>query len=465
MQGAVPQYIYSFNLTGTPAQIAASEQVMYTLPVPQADLNANIYPAISGIALDPVNHYLYFNQFDSVTGTNSFVGRLALTSSSESELYSANNGNPTLQVLYAGRIPGIGPIAIDSTNLYLGAYNLLNGTNGVYAAPLSGGGSFSELVVISAGDTTFSNGIIGGVASYPKSNLVYYVTSNGGTVNHNYPLSENAIWMYNTTNHLSTLVASGYSGYPNNIALDPANLRYYFTVGADGTGNFSPTNHQAIYAGALGSPNPPTIFFTPSLSGQDVAGGANAGQVSLQGIFVQDIAGSYLAPTAVIQTVAAEKNTTLELPAAVLIARDIDPNGGDLGVVAVNAASTNGGSVSLSGNYVLYTPVSSFTGSDQFTYTFADSEGGQAQGTVNVNVQSFSLPPSNHLSMATAPNQYFLLYSGASNVPYVFQYANSLPGPWINLSSTLTAGSSGVVEFDDVAMPGAKIRFYRVLIQ
>ncbi len=465
MQGATPQYIYSFNLAGTPAQIAASEQVMYTLALPQADVNAGVYPAISGIALDPVNHYLYFNQFDSVTGTNSYIGRLALTSSSESEVYATGSGSPTLQTLYTGQVPGVGPIAIDSTNLYLGAYNLLNGTNGVYAAPLSGGGSFSELVTISAGDTTFSNGIIGGVASCPQSNLVYYLTSDAGAVNHNYPVGQNAIWMYNTTNHLSTLIASGYSGYPDNIALDPANLRYYFTVGADGTGNFSPTNHQAIYMGTLGSTNAPTLFFTPSLSGQDVAGGANAGAVSLQGIFVQDIADPYLQPVASVQTLTAEKNATLELPVAGLVARDSDPNGGALGVVAVNTASTNGGSVATSANYVLYTPVTNFIGSDQFTYTFADSEGGQAQGTINVNVQSLNLPPSNHVSMMSASNQCLLLYSGAGSVPYVFQYATSMPGPWMNLSSTLTVGSSGVIEFDDLPTSGVKTRFYRVFTQ
>src|ERR1035437_1734493 len=50
-----PQYIYSFNLTGTPAQIAASQQIIYIMPVPAADVSASLYPLVSGIALDSVH--------------------------------------------------------------------------------------------------------------------------------------------------------------------------------------------------------------------------------------------------------------------------------------------------------------------------------------------------------------------------------------------------------------------------
>jgi len=70
VQGETPEYIYSFNLTGTPAQIAASAQIIYTMPVPPADVTI---PLVSGIALDPVNHWLYFNQIDPTTGTQKFV--------------------------------------------------------------------------------------------------------------------------------------------------------------------------------------------------------------------------------------------------------------------------------------------------------------------------------------------------------------------------------------------------------
>lgn len=461
--GGLVENIYSFNLGGSPAQIAASGQIIYSLPVPQADVTSNIYPVISGMALDPTNHYLYFNQFDAVTGTNSFVGRLSLASSSESDASSSGSGNPVLQALYGGMIPGVGPIAIDATNLYIGAYNVLNGTNGVYAAPLSGTGSFSELVTISVRDTTFTNGLISGVASYPQSNLVYYLTFDGGAVNHNYTVGQNAIWTYNTATHVTTAIASNYLGYPNSIAVDPANKRYYFTVGQDGTGNVSPTNYQAVYTGTLGSTNQPTTLYIPALSGQDIAGGANAGAVSLQGIFVQDIPSSYLPPVAGTETVTAEKNLTLELPAMGLVANDSDPNGGTLSVAAVNASSTNHGSVVLSGNYVFYTPATNFVGKDQFTYTLADSEGGQAQGAVNINVLSLNPPLAGVLTLTGAPNQLFLLYHSSLGGGYTFMYANSLSGPWFALSPGLAVQTGDLIEYDDLTTSGVATRFYRVV--
>lgn len=287
LQGSTPEYIYSFNLSGTPAQIAASQQIIYTMPVPQADINANLYPLVSGIALDPVNHYLYFNQIDATTSSNSYIGRLTLTSSSKSDVFSSGSGNPTLQTYYTGLVPGQGPIAVDATNIYLGAINGLNGNDGIYTAPVSGVGAFSEIVTISSGDATFANGLAGGVASHPQSNLVYYLTSNAGIVNNNFNLGQNAIWVYNTVTHIKTKIASGYQGYPNNIALDPVNNRYYFTLGRDGTGNPTPANYQAIFTGTIGSTNAPTLFYRPVLSGQDVAGQPNAGNVTLQGIYIQ----------------------------------------------------------------------------------------------------------------------------------------------------------------------------------
>jgi hypothetical protein len=287
LQGVTPEYIYSFSLAGAPAQVAASAQIIYAMPVPQSDVSSNLYPLISGMALDAVNHQLYFCQMDATTGSNSYIGRLDLTSSSKSDSFSTAGGNPTLQTYYAGQIPGQGKIAIDRANIYLGAIDGLNGNDGIYAAPLAGGGSFSEIVALSSGDITFPNGLVGGIASSPQNNLIYYLTFNAGDVNHNFATSQNALWAYDTVRRLATKISSGYQGYPNNVALDPANSRYYFTTGQDGTGNAALTNHQAIYMGVLGSTSAPTLFYSLALSGLDAA--ANAGNVALQGIYIVDV--------------------------------------------------------------------------------------------------------------------------------------------------------------------------------
>lgn len=451
-----PEYIYSFDLDGNPAQVAASAQIIYTLPVAPADTNAGLYPLLSGLALDPVHHLLYFNQMDVAAPTNSYIGCLSLAISSKSDAFSSEGGDPTLQTFYVGQIPGQGPLAIDQTNFYIGAINGLNGNAGVYTAPISGTGSFAELVSVSSNDTTFTNGFVSGVAPDPDNHLIYYLTFT------RYPYYEadtnqNAIWIYNTTNHTRTKIASGFKGYPDNIALDIANDRYYFTLGRDGTSDPVPTNHQAIFTGALGSTNAPVRLYTPALSSQDT--GANAGNVAIGGIYIVE---SHPPPAAAADFINAQKNLPIDIPVAQLLTNDSDPDGGLLSVSAVSNTSTNGGNVSLGGGFVTYTPVNGFAGSDQFTYTLADSFGGQTQGVVTVNVLSLAVPDENHVLMTMTPDDNFLLFAGTSSQSYVVQYADSVTGPWHDLSPDLTAGTAGFIEYNDLLSPLPNIRFYRV---
>lgn len=288
ISGVTPEYIYAFNLTSTPAQVANNAQIIYTMLVPAADSNANLYPLISGLALDASNHFLYFNQIDVTTSTNSFVGRLDLATSSKSDIFATGATNPAFHAYYTGQVPGQGPIALDATNFYLGAISRL-GNAGIFVAPRSVAGTFSEVVTNSASDVTFSNGLVGGVASDPQHHLIYYLTANAGVLNGKYDLNQNALWVYDTVARTTIKISSGYPGDPDNLAIDSANSRYYFTLGQDGTGSPTPTNYQAIYTGTLGSINVPTLLYRPALSGQDAAGQINAGGVVLQGIFVADI--------------------------------------------------------------------------------------------------------------------------------------------------------------------------------
>ena len=288
ISGVTPEYIYAFSLTDPPAQAATNAQIIYSLLVPAADSNATVYPLISGLALDASNHFLYFNQIDVTTATNSFIGRLDLATSAKSDIFATGATNPAFHAYYTGQVPGQGPIALDATNIYLGAISRL-GNAGIFVAPRSGAGAFSEIVTNSAGDLTFSNGLAGGVASDPQDHLIYYLTANAGVLNGKYDLSQNALWAYDTIARTTKKISSGYPGCPDNLALDSANSRYYFTLGRDGTGNPTPTNYQAIYTGTLGSTNAPTLLYRPALSGQDAAGQINAGEMVLQGIFVADI--------------------------------------------------------------------------------------------------------------------------------------------------------------------------------
>ncbi|MGO8765349.1 MAG: hypothetical protein ACLQSR_09495 [Limisphaerales bacterium] len=497
-QGEAPEYIYSFNLIGAPAQIANSAQVIYTMPVPQADVNAKLYPRVSGLALDTVNHNLYFNQFDVTTGTNSFVGQLDLTSSSNSDVHCSVGGNPVLQTYYVGQVPGLGPIALDATNIYIGAINYQNGngTSGVYAAPRNGSGAFSELVALSAANTSFTNGFVSGVASDPANHLVYYLTFNAGYVNFNFSTGQNALWAYDTVSHSNTQIASGYPGYPDNLAVDPANQHYYFTLGQDGTGA-SPTNDQAIYTGNLGSTNAPTLLYTPLLSGQDVAG--FAGDVAIQGIFVESTPTLTLNPIPATATyvangaamtlapdlVLADPGSTLLAEATVAIA-----GGGFTGDGDALTAVTNGtdiiakynasmGTLTLSGsdtlaNYqqVLRSVAYSSTNSDPIergeyparTIAWTMSDGvysNQTTATV-LAILTSAAPRVNRLGITTDTSGWTVLFTGSPGQGYVVQFAGALSGPWNDLSPLLPANPDGLIAYSDQTFPLPLVRFYRV---
>lgn len=495
-QNSAPEYIYSFNLAGTPAQIAASATVLYTMPVPAADVTANVYPLIAGLALDPVNHLLYFNQVDFTTGTNSCIGRLDLATSIKSDLYSANNGNPLLHAYNVGQIPGQGPISLDTTNIYLGAINGRTGNSGVYVAPRDGGGAFAEIVGVSTNDVTFTNGLVSGVGSDPADHFIYYLTYNAGDINGSFNLGQNAVWVYNTAAHTQTKIASGYPGYPDNLAVDPANGRYYFTLGPDGTRYPPATNYQAIYTSNLGTTYVPTLLYTPALSGLDNAGGLDAGYVALPGIYVEDAPalGSlsttiYLAGGAAVTLspglVTSDPSSTALMGATVTINGGIFANDGDTlaavtngtAITATYNASTE--TLTLSGNdtlanyqQVLRTVGLSSSNPDpthggiyptrSITWSVTDGVLASPAATSLVTLLTAPAPATNRISFVVTAGGLILLYTGAASQNYVVQSAASLSGTWTDLSPVLTANAAGLIAYNGLSLPRFGNRFYRV---
>jgi hypothetical protein len=68
-----------------------------------------------------------------------------------------------------------------------------------------------------------------------------------------------------------------------------------------------------------------------------------------------------------------------------VLANDTDVEGGTLTVTAVGTPA-NGSAVLLAGNTIRYTPGANFTGTDTFTYTVSDGQGGTSTGQVTVVV-------------------------------------------------------------------------------
>ena len=493
--GGSPAYIYSFNLAGSPALVAASAQAVYTMPVPAADQVLGTTPLISGMALDSSNHCLYFVQRDVSTATNSFVGRLDLGSSELTDASATNFGSPLVHEFYVAGLPGQGAISLCGTNLCLGAINSSTGNAGLYMAPMDGSGSFQELVAVSRNDPSFTNGLIAGVLGDAADQRIYYLTWNAGLLNGHYDLSQNALWMYDLARQTNVLIASGFSGYPDNMAADFSNGRYYFTLGRDGTGEVPQTNHQAVYSGLLGSSLPPQAVFFPPLSGQDVNGSPNAGMVALQGVFVEDapslsgqanairLSGS--APTLLCpQIVAADPSSTFLSSASVVITGGSFAGDGD-----VLAASTNGtlitsqfypasGTLVLAGmdsvaHYQQVLRTISFAGSSQASaggqlypsrsFNWTVSDGGMTSPPVSSSVTLINgpVPATNRLTAFFSGANLFLAFSGAPGQGYVLQSAPTPSGPWFGFQQPGVSDSDGLVLFQQAWTPSSAAQFYR----
>jgi len=87
-----------------------------------------------------------------------------------------------------------------------------------------------------------------------------------------------------------------------------------------------------------------------------------------------------------------------------VLANDSDPDGDVLSIIALSQPAN--GQVSISGDQVIFTPATGYTGSDSFSYTVEDGFGGQGSASVAVTVQSTNQPPVvGDLSAATLRNQ------------------------------------------------------------
>lgn len=109
------------------------------------------------------------------------------------------------------------------------------------------------------------------------------------------------------------------------------------------------------------------------------------------------------------EPVALDDTVTTAMGTAVTVAalgNDSDPDGNSLAIVSLGTPAN--GSAVISGGAIVYTPATGFSGSDSFTYTIDDGQGGRATARVNVTVQRTNQTP-------TANNDRFLVpYSGDS---------------------------------------------------
>lgn len=144
-----------------------------------------------------------------------------------------------------------------------------------------------------------------------------------------------------------------------------------------------------------------------------------------------------------------------------LLANDTDADNDSLNIT-VSSTSANGGSVTVSGGWVFYTPASGFTAADSFTYTIADGRGAVVTGTVTVAIKVDNEPGEN-LTISAVEGGYQLRGSGIPGRTYRLQFTDSLtPVAWADLEGgSVTADATGAFRFTDTN--GTAMRYYRTV--
>lgn len=157
----------------------------------------------------------------------------------------------------------------------------------------------------------------------------------------------------------------------------------------------TPTNGGTVAIAVDGK----TVEYSPApdFFGQDVftytatdESGSSQATVTVQVFPTQDL------PTANDDVFSSVNEGDVNVLLDVMSNDSILPDTGEsISVIAVTQG-TELGAITIGGNglHVLYTPNTNFSGTDTFTYTIEDSNGGQATGNVTVHVQSVNDAPS-----------------------------------------------------------------------
>jgi hypothetical protein len=166
-------------------------------------------------------------------------------------------------------------------------------------------------------------------------------------------------------------------------------------------------------------------------------------------------------PVGYNMTMSAMKNQSTNLSATKLALKCTDADGDSLSVTAVDASSAQGGTVSLSGTTIIYTPPTNYVGADSFNYTVSDTYGATGTGTVSVTIESIQVSPTIQNLTQLPDGNMQLKASGIPGESYVIQAAADLNSPW-NAIGTNAADINGVIVFSDLNATNYTGRFYRL---
>ena len=143
-----------------------------------------------------------------------------------------------------------------------------------------------------------------------------------------------------------------------------------------------------------------------------------------------------------------------------LLGNDFDADNDPVSFDGVGALSSNGGQVSIIGDWVVYTPPPGFTNTDTFTYTIRDSYAAQAHGMVVVHILSEEDLSSGLTITVLSGGSYLIRGDGIPGRAYRVVFAEELEPPSWQTLGTATADALGAFVLMDEN--GSAQRFYRL---
>ena len=393
-------------------------------------------------------------------GTTSMAqGTWGSTSSSAAHTSTAFTGNGLLNVTSGGATPSIAITSISPNPVCSGSTVSLTAT-------VSGGNSPSGTVQFFSGVTSLgTQPLLSGTATLTgvslPAGMYANITAQYSGDNYNNSATSAAASPSLVVNALPTTSAISGSG---SVAINQLGGVYSVTPTSGSSYAWTVPIGASITAGSTGpNNNHITVNFGSTGGNITVTETTSGGCVGAPVVLGVAVTANHapVAPAAKSLTIA--KNTAATYNNAKLLvgATDVD---GDTLTVSAASTTTPGATVLLEANDVKYTPPTDFTGSDSYTYTISDGNGGTAIGTVNVTVTDNNGLSPNVVSYSydSGSGTFSVTFAGIPDYEYTVEYAEgSATPPWTKLAN-VTAGSDGLFTVTDG--PGQfGSRYYRTV--
>jgi hypothetical protein len=165
-------------------------------------------------------------------------------------------------------------------------------------------------------------------------------------------------------------------------------------------------------------------------------------------------------PVATNMVAATIQGRPITIPTPKFLLSSFDPDGDPLTLTSVSPTSTNGAPVALTPQGVTYS-AGNAVGSDQFTYTVDDGNGGTASAFVFVQVRSTNTVSGNMFAPVPSGGGFQVSFAGIPGYTYTLQRAPTPTGAWSTIGTVLV-GPNGIGSFFD-PNPPAGSAFYRTV--